>query len=107
MPTRRNTFPDGANESDRLEALHSLGILDSPPDECFDRITSRISKELGVPISLVSLVDSERQWFKSNRGLGDCRETNRNDAFCGHATLPGAPDVMVRSEHHAALILDT
>mgnify|MGYP007000107421 CR=1 len=50
---------------------------------------------LEVPICLVSLVDTDRQWFKSNLGLGDTFETHRNEAFCGHAIMPGAPEVLV------------
>ena len=75
-----------ANEPQRLAALHSLGILDTPGDERFDRIT-RIAKALfNVPIALVSLVDENRQWFKSKQGL-EATETPREISFCGHAIL--------------------
>ena len=74
------------NEAARLEALRGLNILDTPPEERFDRIT-RIAAELfDVPIALVSLVDAERQWFKSRYGL-DAFETSRATSFCGHAIL--------------------
>lgn len=74
------------NESARLQSLQEYRILDSPDDERFDRLT-RLAKELfGVSIVLVSLVDAERQWFKSRQGLEVC-ETDRDISFCGHAIL--------------------
>jgi len=88
-------FPMPPDESRRVEALHSTGILDTPPQEQFDRVTSMLRRILNVPICLVSLVDSQRQWFKSNLGLGEIRETHRCSAFCAHAIMPGAPQVMV------------
>jgi GAF domain-containing protein len=72
------------NEAKRLEALRSLLILDTPPEERFDRISAFAAKEFDVPIALVSLVDQDRQWFKSNFGLDVC-ETTRDVSFCGHA----------------------
>lgn len=71
------------NEAKRLEALRSLLILDTPPEERFDRISAFAAKEFDVPIALVSLVDRDRQWFKSNFGLDVC-ETPRDVSFCGH-----------------------
>jgi hypothetical protein len=95
-----NGFDVPPDEEERVAALHSLGILDTPPSESFDRLTSMISNALDVPIALVSFVDSERQWCKSNLGLagdeeGDSFEAHRNDCFCSRAILPGAPDVFV------------
>lgn len=72
------------NEQARVEALDQLRILDTPPEERFDRITRIARKLFNVPIALVSLVDSERQWFKSNLGL-PVRQTPREISFCGHA----------------------
>ncbi|MFC3032580.1 sensor domain-containing diguanylate cyclase [Pseudoalteromonas fenneropenaei] len=70
----------------RLATLKGLGLLDSKPEERFDRVT-RIAKRLfDVPIVLVSLIDDERQWFKSCVGL-DVQETSRDISFCGHAIL--------------------
>ncbi|HEY9815926.1 MAG TPA: GAF domain-containing protein [Candidatus Obscuribacterales bacterium] len=78
--------PYPPNEATRLNTLRSLHILDTKPEERFDRIT-RIAKRLfGVPITLVSLIDAERQWFKSCQGLDIC-ETPRDLSFCGHAIL--------------------
>ncbi len=78
------TIPD--NESERLEALRRLQVLDTPVEERFDRLT-HLAKDLSkVSIALISLVDSERKWFKSKQGLEVC-ETPRNISFCGHAIL--------------------
>ena len=78
--------PPAIDESDRLAALHALQVLDTPPEERFDRITRVAAALFEVPIALVSLVDQDRQWFKSRCGL-DATETPRNIAFCAHAIL--------------------
>ncbi|MBO0333486.1 GAF domain-containing sensor histidine kinase [Sneathiella sp. CAU 1612] len=74
------------NEDQRLERLRGYNILDTAQETSFDSITRIISKTIGVPISLVSLVDEHRQWFKSHYGV-DVRETSRDMAFCAHAIL--------------------
>lgn len=71
----------------RLQILRSYLILDSEREFPFERLTALASRILDVPIALVSLVDLGRQWFMSNRGLGDVRETPRSQAFCAHAIL--------------------
>lgn len=73
-----------AQETQRLQTLQRLNILDTPPEERFDRITRLARSTFHVPIALVSLVDENRQWFKSCFGL-DVRQTDRNISFCGHA----------------------
>jgi len=75
-----------ANEAGRLLALRSLEILDTPPEERFDRITRMARRIFGVPIALVSLVDESRQWFKSCDGLS-IREADRKGSFCSQAIL--------------------
>jgi diguanylate cyclase (GGDEF)-like protein len=82
-----------SNERQRLATLRSLKILDTPPEERFDRITRLARNVFGVPIALVTLVDAERQWFKSNQGLHGC-ETPRNISFCGHTILQDQPMVV-------------
>lgn len=72
------------NEAARIAFLERLRILDTPPEEAFDRVTRVAACLMEVPISLVSLVDCNRQWFKSAVGL-EARETPRDLAFCAHA----------------------
>jgi len=74
------------DEQARLETLRSLSILDTPPEERFDRLTRMARRLFGVPIALVSLIDENRQWFKSCFGLS-VSETSRDISFCGHAIL--------------------
>ncbi|MEK6662739.1 MAG: PAS domain S-box protein [Pseudomonadota bacterium] len=75
-----------ANETARVAALCGLAVLDTPAEERFDRITRIAQRHFQVSIALVSLVDAERQWFKSCQGLG-ASETPRDISFCGHAIL--------------------
>lgn len=81
-----------ANEAKRLAVLRSLGLLDTVPEERFDRVTRMAQRLFDVPIALVSLVDEDRQWFKSRQGLA-AAETPRSVAFCSHTILQD--DVMV------------
>ena len=74
------------DEAARIDTLRALNILDSSPEERFDRLTRLAKRLFGVPIALVSLVDDDRQWFKSCQGL-DATETPRDISFCGHAIL--------------------
>jgi len=74
------------DEATRIGTLRALDILDTAPEERFDRLTRLAKRLFGVPIALVSLIDANRQWFKSCDGLG-VRETSREISFCGHAIL--------------------
>lgn len=74
------------NEEDRLKALESYEILDSLPQKDYDDITRLASEICNTPISLISFVDEERQWFKSRHGL-EAAETPKEYAFCAHAIL--------------------
>jgi len=76
------------SESQRLEALHDLRLLDTDPEERFDRLTRLARRLFAVPIALVTLVDSGRQWFKSHEGF-EVRETPREWSFCSHAVVDG------------------
>lgn len=73
-------------EFERLEKLNSLSILDSAPEPQFDNIVNFVQSEFEVPISLISLVDGTRQWFKASAGLS-ASETDADISFCGHAML--------------------
>ncbi|HEX7307211.1 GAF domain-containing sensor histidine kinase [Lentzea sp.] len=78
-------------EIGRVAALRGTGVLDTPAEERFDRITRTARRLLHTPMALVSLVDLDRQWFKSAAGL-DATETPRSDSFCAHAIA--GPEVM-------------
>ncbi|AKJ01624.1 PAS domain S-box-containing protein [Archangium gephyra] len=80
------------DEPRRLQALRRLGLLDTPAEERFDRIVRMAARTFRVPITLVSLVDGSRQWFKARVGL-DASSTARSISFCGHAIL--TPDTFV------------
>jgi len=76
--------PIGADEADRLAALHRYRILDTAPEAEFNDFTEVAAQICGTPIALVSLVDADRQWFKSRIGL-EIEEAARDTSFCGHA----------------------
>ena len=88
-----------ANEPSRLSALYRLEILDTPPDERFDRIARIAKAHFRVPIALVSLVDADRQWFKYSQGI-DVSETPRNISFCGHAILHDDLFLVTNAQEH-------
>ncbi|AWI54950.1 bifunctional diguanylate cyclase/phosphodiesterase [Aquabacterium olei] len=75
------------DEAHRLARLKALAVLDTAPEPVFDALTRLASQVCGVPIALVSLIDAERQWFKSATGLEGVSETPRDVAFCAHAIL--------------------
>ena len=85
------SLPD--NDPARLAALHSLQILDTEQEEAFDRYTRLASALLDTPMAAISLVDKDRQWFKSTVGMA-VRETPRANAFCGYTILGTDPLVI-------------
>ena len=81
------------DEQARLAALHDYDILDTPPEEQFDRITRLAKTVLQMPFVLVSLVDRDRQWFKSNQGMR-LSETPRADSFCTYTIRQNEPMIV-------------
>ncbi|QOY96238.1 PAS domain S-box protein [Massilia sp. UMI-21] len=81
------------DELDRLSMLDALCLLDTPPEPVFDRVTRLVSRVLDVPMAMFSLVDADRQWFKSRVGVM-LEETPREHAFCAHAIGMSAPLVV-------------
>lgn len=78
------------DENQRLASIRLLKILDTPAEERFDRITRIAQKLLGFPVALITVIDQDRQWFKSKQGT-DVSETPRELAFCGYAILGDGP----------------
>ncbi|NNF41110.1 MAG: sensor domain-containing diguanylate cyclase [Woeseiaceae bacterium] len=85
--------PIPLDETVRLKSLQALRIMDSAPEERFDRITRMAKRLFRVETCLVSLVDAKRQWFKSKQGLDAC-ETSRTVSFCGHAIIEDRPFIV-------------
>lgn len=81
------------NEVERLKALHELEILDTPSEESFDDLTHLASYICDTPFALITLVDSDRQWFKSHIAL-PIDETSRDISFCAHAILQHNPFIV-------------
>jgi GAF domain-containing protein len=86
------TAPLPPNEGARLAALLSCKILDTELEPAFDAVTDLAAFICNTPIALVSLVDTDRQWFKSAKGMDGVRETPRGVSFCAHAI--GLPEAM-------------
>src|ERR1700755_1612907 len=78
--------PLPVNEEQRLSDLHELDILDPLPEQSYDDLTRIATGICGTPIGAVTLIDTDRQWFKSKLGI-DATETTRDVAFCAHALL--------------------
>jgi len=79
--------PLPADEAQRLDALHALAVMDTAPESEFDALVNAAAAVCNTPISLISLIDADRQWFKANHGLDGAAQTPRELAFCAHAIL--------------------
>ena len=88
---RWQAAPLPVDEASRVAALHALDLLDTGPEERFDRLTRRACEALHVPLAMVTLVDAERQWFKSRVGV-EHTESHRDLSMCAHAMLE--PDLL-------------
>jgi GAF domain-containing protein len=92
---RRTTRGQAVQDPTRLSVLRQLALLDSPAEEAFDRLTRLATRLVDTPVSLVSLVDADRQFFKSFFGLGEpwatARETGLSHSFCQHVVTTGEP----------------
>jgi hypothetical protein len=102
--TGRQSVPDAlVRDAGRLKALQGTGLLDSAPDEAFDRIAQLAAKLLNAPVALISLVADDRQFFKSCVGLAEpwqsARETPLSHSFCRHAL--GSPQPLVIEDARA------
>jgi GAF domain-containing protein len=86
--------PIPIQEHERLAIIRQCNLLDTPNDETFDRYVSLAHRYFKVPIVLISLIDVDRQWFKSRIGLA-AAETSRDVAFCAYTILDDTPRVMV------------
>jgi hypothetical protein len=108
--TRRRQTDETATavaDPTRLRQLHEMFLLDTPPEEAFDRLTRLTATVLNVPVALVSLVDSDRQFFKSCQGLGQPwaseRETPLSHSFCQHVVAARRPLVITDAREHPLL----
>ena len=99
-----NDLGSSIHDAARLAALRSIALLDSPPEEAFDRLTRLATRILHVPAAYVSLVDDERQFFKSSVGLPEpwssLRETPLTHSFCKHTVATGQPFVVSDARVH-------
>jgi GAF domain-containing protein len=86
-----------SNEAARLAALRRYDVLDTPPDGAFDRITAMAAKLFSVPISIISLVDTDRIWFKSHHGV-DAEQIDRLPGLCASAVLQDDPWVLTDAQ---------
>ena len=97
-------------DRDRLLALRRSGLLDSRSEEAFDRLTRRACHALGVPVALVSLVDADRQFFKSAQGLREpyasARQTDLSHSFCRYVVAGEAP-MVVTDARRVPLLADS
>ena len=92
-------------EEERLARLHGLEILDSEPDPVLDCLTEIAANTCNAPIALISLVDRDRQWFKSAHGM-NCGETHRKHSLCAHAILDATGALLVEDTHLDARFAD-
>ena len=91
------------NDRDRLRALYDLALIDSAGEPVFDSLTQLVSRIIDVPISVMSMVGDEYQFFKSAVGVGDLRSTPLSHAFCKHVVADGTPLIVDDARVHPVL----
>lgn len=101
------SLSEAIEDSQRLDVLRSTTLLDSPPEEAFDRFTRLVGNILHAPVALISLVDKDRQFFKSQAGLPEPyasqRETPLSHSFCQHLLISSQPLVVADARDHPLL----
>jgi GAF domain len=104
---QRRVRAAATDDPQRLQALRDTGLLDSPPDDAFDRLTELVRRVLAVPVSLISLVDEDRQFFKSQAGLPEPwasrRQTPLSHSFCQFPVRSGEPLIVADAREHPEL----
>jgi two-component system, NtrC family, sensor kinase len=83
---QNSSYPVPDNEAERLQALYTYAIMDTLPEAVFDDVVALASSICGTPIALISMLDSDRQWFKAKVGI-EVEQTARSEAFCSHAIM--------------------
>jgi GAF domain len=104
---QRRVRAAATDDPQRLQALRDTGLLDSPPDDAFDRLTELVRRVLAVPVSLISLVDEDRQFFKSQAGLPEPwasrRQTPLSHSLCQFPVRSGEPLIVADAREHPEL----
>lgn len=103
----RRSRPSFQDDPKRLRALRATGLLDSPPSESFDRLTDLVRRVLAVPVALISLIDTDRQFFKSQVGLPEPwasrRQTPLSHSFCQYPVQSHEPLIVSDAREHPTL----
>jgi diguanylate cyclase (GGDEF)-like protein len=89
-----DSAPVAEAEPQRLAALRSTGLLESPPDPAFDELVALTARLIGAPIAAFNLIDTDRQWTKAGAGMDNGDEAPRTDSFCAHAIVNDGPLVI-------------
>lgn len=96
-PRQRPSLYSAQEEESRARALGQIGLLDTPREERFDRICRLVQEVMQAPATYISLIDRERQWFKSTCGMGEVAETPREGTFCDYAIRRSRPTVVLNA----------
>jgi signal transduction histidine kinase len=91
------------NDQERIEALHSYCILDTPPEEAFDNLAHILAEDFNVPIALITLVDTQQVFFKANVGMPGVKQVNRGLSLCSLAILSDEPTIFEKAKEEPCL----